>query len=460
MCKSRVAILTCALALAALAACGSNDERAGSAGSGGQVAGGAAGTSSATGGRGGASGGVGTGGAVGSGGSGGSSGTASCMAGTLLAELGKDRLLIGASMSDQTATSAPFDLRYTYLAGGLFDGTAPCSSCATGCTAGGSSCASSNPSGCVWWGCWQWDQDPPGAYLRGYFDKVEGDGQIPMVSYYQVYQASGANEGADEVRATNNAAFMQRYLADWRFVLEQVNSRIVLLQIEPDFWGYAEQLNSDPTQIPSAVASANPTDCANQPNTIAGLGHCMIAMVRKYAPNARVGLHASAWGTGVDASLNSDPSFDVTGEARKLAQFLVAAGAGEGDFLTVEFSDRDAGYYQSIGQDRWLDATNATLPNFDQTFTWATALAEQAQRPLVWWQIPVGNMSLPNVSTQWQDNRVDYLFSHTSQVVAAHGAVLAFGAGRGDQTTPETDGGNLVSKVQAYAQSGRQVPCL
>jgi hypothetical protein len=35
--------------------------------------------------------------------------------------------------------------------------------------------------------------------------------------------------------------------------------------------------------------------------------------------------------------------------------------------------------------------------------------------------------------------------------VAANGAGLFFGAGEGAQTTPETDGGNLVAKVKANA---------
>ena len=36
---------------------------------------------------------------------------------------------------------------------------------------------------------------------------------------------------------------------------------------------------------------------------------------------------------------------------------------------------------------------------------------------------------------------------------------MAFGAGEGAQTTPESDGGNLVSKLNAYAASGGQAYC-
>jgi hypothetical protein len=182
-------------------------------------------------------------------------------------------------------------------------------------------------------------------------------------------------------------------------------------------------------------------------------------MVRKYAPNARVGLHASAWSTNMDVAMNTSATFDVAGEAKKTAAFLVECGADISDFVVAEASDRDAGYYQSINRPAWWDATNATLPDFHQDFAWLTALAEAANKPLVDWQLPVGNMSLPNVTTQWKDNRVDYFFGHTQELAATHMVAFAFGAGAGDQTTPETDNGNLIAKTKAYAQAGGQKLC-
>jgi len=68
-------------------------------------------------------------------------------------------------------------------------------------------------------------------------------------------------------------------------------------------------------------------------------------------------------------------------------------------------------------------------------------------------------MSLPGGSKKWKDNRVDYFFGHMNEVAAAHGAAIAFGAGEGSQTDPSTDGGNLVSKVNAYKNGGGQASC-
>jgi hypothetical protein len=62
-------------------------------------------------------------------------------------------------------------------------------------------------------------------------------------------------------------------------------------------------------------------------------------------------------------------------------------------------------------------------------------------------------MSLDNTNQHWRDNRVDYFFDHMDQVAASHGAAVLFGAGDGNQTTPETDSGNLISRVSTYASS-------
>src|SRR5262249_42488395 len=139
--------------------------------------------------------------------------------------------------------------------------------------------------------------------------------------------------------------------------------------------------------------------------------------------------------------------------------FLLAAGAGDGDFVVADMSDRDAGWYESQGRDTWWDDTNQTLPNFHQAFAWAKGVAEAVGKPVVWWQVPVGNMSLPNSGMAWKDNRVDYLLAHMDEVAAAHGAAVLFGAGDGAQTTPETDGGNLIAKVKAYSAKGGQPAC-
>jgi hypothetical protein len=416
------------------------------------------------------SGGASSGSASGSGGStSGSGGTSSgctmpgCIGQSALAALGKNRLVVGVSTGDApTVKAAPFDIRYVYISGGLFDGPAPCASCASNCSTAGKMCANS-AGGCAWWGCYQYDQNPPGEYVRDFISaaKKASPVQIPMFTYYellQAYKQSGGTEGAAEVTSgATSTSIMTKYWNDWRFLLKQIGNDKAILHIEPDFWGYAEQLNADPTKESAAVASANSTDCSSTPNTIAGMGQCMIAMARKYAPNALVGLHASAWSTKIDVEGNTSPSLDIAGEAKKTATFLSACGESAADLVIVETSDRDAGYYQSQGHpNAFWDVTNMTLPDFHQDFAWVTALTEALGKPALYWQMPLGNANQNNTKNHWKDNRLDYFFAHESELAAAHAIGACYGAGAGDQTLPETDGGNLVAKTKAYVAAGGQ----
>jgi hypothetical protein len=99
------------------------------------------------------------------------------------------------------------------------------------------------------------------------------------------------------------------------------------------------------------------------------------------------------------------------------------------------------------------------LPNFHQAFTWTQALTERMGKPALWWQLPLGNMSLPNVVHEWQDNRVDYFFSHPAEVARTNAFGMVFGAGEARQTNPSTDHLNFVTKVQQLVAAGGQGAC-
>jgi len=283
---------------------------------------------------------------------------------------------------------------------------------------------------------------------------VKKDGQVPMISYYTQLQGSRVQEGAQQITvAARDAAFMARYLADYRFVLQQIGSAVALIHVEPDFWGYAQQLSSDPHSLPAAVASANPADCAGQESSIAGLGRCFIAMARKYAPNAKVGLHASGWGANYDVTLNTDASYDVAGNGRRTGAFFKALGADASDFVALYASDRDAGYFQKQDRNTWWDAANVKLPNFHQALQWGKAVAEAVGKPVLWWNLPVGNTALDDSPLHYRDNRVDYFLTHMQELADSHAVAAIFGPGASDQTTAESDGGNLKAKARAYAAS-------
>ncbi|WP_018604708.1 hypothetical protein [Uliginosibacterium gangwonense] len=349
--------------------------------------------------------------------------------------MGKNLLLVGAQMEDATASAAPFDVRYRYLAGGI----RPAGTCSTSCS---SSCSN-------WWGCWQDMSKAPGQYVLSHIQNStsmtwqgSARAQIPAITYYELLNSSKLAEGTAEVAAINDATFLARYLDDWRFLLQTIGNNKALLHIEPDFWGYVRSLNSDPHKVPAKVTTANPTDCAGQENSASGFAKCMIAMTRKYAPNASVGLHASPW------------NYTVSGDGAAIGTFLTALGAGDGDFVVTDPSDRDAGYYESLNRNTWWDDTAAA--NY---LAWSKTISDTVGKPTVMWQIPLGNMAQNNTTNHWKDNRVDYLFAHLPQVAKAKVVALLFGAGEGQQTTPESDGGNLIAKTQSNWQAGGTPLC-
>jgi hypothetical protein len=344
--------------------------------------------------------------------------------------MGRDKLLIGAQMEDTTAASAPFYARYVYLAGNPIPEAACLKACPDSCAA--------------WWGCWQDRSQPPGQYVK-YHIRQNANAtwqnasrpRLPVFTYYTFLSGSGGVEGTQEVAAMNDAAILGRYLEDWRFLLQTIGGERVMLHVEPDLWGFVRGANSDPRAVPAQVKAANPTDCQAQENSAAGLARCMIAMARKYAPQAAVGLHASPW------------NYLVSANGEETGRYMLALGAADGDFVVHDPSDRDAAWYSAQGQDRWWDDRKAAA-----YLAWSKTLAETVGKPTVMWQIPLGNSAQNNTTNHWQDNRVDYLFAHINEVADAHVAALLFGAGHQEQTTPETDGGNLVRKTISNWQGG------
>jgi hypothetical protein len=359
-------------------------------------------------------------------------------------------LLVGFAGADRTAAKPGFHLRYQYLAGPL----APTEACLDPARAKAEGC------GAEWWGTWQSPDAPPGAFVRGFVTRAEAAGLVPMLTYYVLLHASGAGEGAGEVNAVADPAFLRRYLDDYRFFLSQLGCHRALVHLEPDFWGYAQQeavrTGRDASGLAAAVRLANPLDCGGEPDTVAGLGRCMIAMARRWAPNARVGLHASGWATNVDCIHNRSPSLDVAARGAQTGAFLAEAGAAQGDFVVADLADRDAGWREAQGQDTWLDATDAVLPTFAQAFRWSRAVSDAVGRPLVWWQVPVGDLDLSDVPYAWRDNTVRYFFDHPAAVVASGAIAVAFGAGADGQTTPESDGGRLAERAAALEAAGGQ----
>lgn len=401
----------------------------------------------------------------GSGGGGGSGGEEeidrSCRAGKLLETLEKSRLLIGAQMDEEVAAAGEFDLRELDITGGVPDQEGPCEACDSSCTSVGNECQNEG-GGCGWWGCWQWDELPPGAQIRDFVAGAQQAGQLPMITYNQFLLSSGSPTYEGGLLALGEAHIVSRYFNDWRFLLQQIGEERAVLQLEPVLFQVAQSRFPDAAEIPASVSEANPTDCGEEEDSFAGFGRCLIKMARLHAPNSIVGFRAApeAIFEG-DIFLNRDRSLELASVAVEVGDYLRACGADEADFVSISPATRDAGWAGlNLDEDWWWDASNTTLPNFHQVFTWGRVLAEELDLPILWWRIPVGHMKLlPGKSRAWPDNRLDYFFDHMDEVAASQAFAVTFGAGEWKQTTPATDGGNLLRRLEEHREAGGQLPC-
>ncbi|MGW2425534.1 RICIN domain-containing protein [Streptomyces sp. NPDC001709] len=356
-------------------------------------------------------------------------------AGSTTRFMGSSRVLIGGSMSDASAAAAPFDMRYAYV----HSQPAPSSDYY--------SAARCHDEWSGWWGCWNGSTTAPGTYVT-WRDTVAAHAtykgsprpQKMLWTWYSLRDlgdAAGEGDGPGEVKAINRLDLLTRYLNDYRFFLQKIGTSHDAIDLEPDFWGYVRSLG-DPHKVPAQVSGANPTDCGSQENSAAGLSRCLISMAHKYAPNTAVGMHLSC--------------FDWQTNTQACVKDYANLGAQNADFLVTDVSDRDAGWYAQPahgGSDHfWTDQKAAAALQFYKT------MAESVGKPVVLWQIPVGNMAQNNTLNHYKDDKVDWFFAHMDQVANAHVAGLFFGPGQQEQTSVESDGGNLIRKTIAYDNSG------
>ncbi|MFJ8625020.1 RICIN domain-containing protein [Kitasatospora sp. NPDC093550] len=349
--------------------------------------------------------------------------------------LGSTTMLIGGSMSDASSNAAPFDVQYAYV----HSQPAPSSDYYTA--------ARCQDAWSGWWGCWTGSTTAPGTYVTyrdakaaqaTYQGKPRPQKQLwTWYSLRDLGDAAGQGDGPGEVQAINRADLLTRYLNDYRFFLQKIGTSQDMIDLEPDFWGYVRSLGN-PHQVAAQVKAANPTDCGSQENSAAGLAQCLIAMGHKYAPNTGVGLHLSC--------------FDWQQNTAQCVKDYADLGAKNADFLVTDVTDRDAGWYALPAHGSrdtfWNDQKGFAALAFYKT------MAESVGKPVVLWQIPLGNMAQNNTPGHYKDDKVDWFFSHLDQVANAHVGGLLFGAGWQEQTTVETDGGNLINKTIANHNAG------
>ena len=289
----------------------------------------------------------------------------------------------------------------------------------------------------------KWNQ-PDGAYVGVVAAEADAMGAVPMFTLYQMATWGEGNFAA----ALLDQALMKGYWDNVRLMYQQIKlyGKPTLVNLEPDFWGYTQRIHSDPTQHVMHVANVN-ADCSTLPNTVAGMGECLVQMARSIAPNARVGFPPSG--------------FDDLA-ATELA-YMQKVGAGKADFVVMQTLDRDAGCFEAgyVACNRpstesyyWNDAA------FANHFALARRLHEGYALPLLWWQTPMGVPSdTPGGKPgAFRDNRMQYFLTRPSELVAAGGVGVVFSGGEDAQTSIDTDGGQFRRLSASYLASPVALP--
>jgi len=303
-----------------------------------------------------------------------------------------------------------FGFRYQYLAGGVNTGKG--------------------------WATW----NENGSFVTRYIQESVARKMIPVFPYYMLLQSNptGGDEAKTDLAHVNSVTVMRAYYADLKLFFQRAHAatgKPVVLHVEPDFWGYAEQAskNDSAATVPAAVASTGLSELTGLPNTVAGFAQAIVVLRDKLAPNVILAYHMSGWGTMHDIVYEKPSDAVVRAYATRSAKFEQSLGA-RFDIPFEDFSDRDAGFYQVVqgNSKTWFRSGD-----FHRHMLYAKTFVRLAKLRMVAWQIPYGNTIMRAENNTWnhyQDNRVQWLLGRSGRAhlrAYAKAGVVAFLFGRG-----------------------------
>jgi hypothetical protein len=310
-------------------------------------------------------------------------------------------------------STAPFKFRYQYLAGGANTGSG--------------------------WATWNANGD----FAKFYIQDSMANGIIPVFTYYMMLQSTpstGASEGQRDSSNLQNTSTMTAYYNDLKLLFQKAGAfptQPVVLHVEPDLWGYVEQLNTnnDASTVAAKVSETGLAELAGLPSNVSGFARAIVKLRDTYAPNVMVAYHISVWGTGTDIALSNPPDATVDALGAKAAAFYNSLGANF-DLTFAEFSDRDSGFYQYVygNPNAWWDSED-----FRRNVRFLGDFSSATNKRIVMWQIPLGNTKMRaqnNTTGHYQDNRPEWLLdeparTHLAAYRDAGVVAFLFGGGAG-----------------------------
>jgi hypothetical protein len=303
------------------------------------------------------------------------------------------------------------------------------------------------------WGDWN---SPKGQFATYYVDESVAVGMTPTFIYYQLLQskpgiddltAQKVDEKGADLENLKNTTTMKSYWADVRLMFQRLGaySQTIVVDLEPDLWGYIQQASTGDSgaTVSAAVASSGDADVAGLANNADGFAQAFIRLRDKYAPNVLLGYELSMWGTNTDPLEQNIPLNQIDALAARSTAFQQSLGASF-DLVFTDPADRDADFDKIINGDggaSWWDSTD-----YDRFNQYVGDFVRGVGLRMVLWQIPLGNTKMRAMNDSWghyQDNHVEWWFddatgTHLAATVDSGVVAMLFGGGAGG-TTSATD---------------------
>jgi hypothetical protein len=284
----------------------------------------------------------------------------------------------------------------------------------------------------------------------------------------------------------NDPKLMAAYFTDFATLMKRLGPNssdgvrgfggTVVVHVEPDLSGYAEQaalnpggcyhycrgVGNDPALVEAAVARTGLRAVASYPDTYGGFNSALLHLRDQYAPNVLLAFHMSPWATGKDISRSSDPDLDAAAAGAEAGAFAADSGVARAssrtsiyDLVFTDVADRDA---QVSGA--WWDPTNRKFPNFARWEMYVSSGSAIFKKPVVAWQVPFGNEWFRTENGSYdhtRDNRIEYLFSHPDELVRSGIVAVIYGRGQGGSTTNSDSAGDGVTNPPPVCSSEQTI---
>ena len=263
---------------------------------------------------------------------------------------------------------------------------------------------------------------------------------IPVFTYYQMLQsepAAGVDEQQKDLSNLRNAATMRAYWADYSAAArdgsaQSAGSRLVVVHVEPDLWGYLEQahavrpgplVRAAPDRAPQPAGAARPARVAPQ-----HLGH-------RGGPRRTRSPRSPTWTSWRRCPRRSTSRCTPTSTS-----------------CSTTSPTATPRFYQDVegNPDTWWGPAD-----FERHDRYIAGFTRRTRTAVVLWQLPLGDTHENNTWDHYQDNRLQWWLGPNS---AAHlratrnsGVIgLLFGAGASGNTTDQTDGGFFYRLARRY----------